>query len=88
MEQIALRAQRLGLVNAPIELLAEVQLEAIVAAITATQPEVVVVDSIQTVYTEALQSAPGQRGAGARVRGAADAARQAARRRRRSSSGT
>jgi len=59
VEQVALRAQRLGLVNAPVELLAEVQLEAIVGAISATQPEVVVVDSIQTVYSEALQSAPG-----------------------------
>jgi DNA repair protein RadA/Sms len=58
-EQIALRAHRLGLVNAPIELLAEVQLEAIVAAINATAPEIVVIDSIQTVYTEALASAPG-----------------------------
>ena len=58
-EQIALRAERLGLVNAPVELLAEVQLEAIVAAIDATTPEVVVVDSIQTTYTEALTSAPG-----------------------------
>src|SRR6185503_9806369 len=58
-EQIALRAQRLALVNAPIELLAEVQLEAIVAAINATSPEVVVIDSVQTVYTEALTSAPG-----------------------------
>jgi len=59
VEQVALRAQRLGLVNAPVELLAEVQLEAIVGAISATQPEVVVIDSIQTVYSEALQSAPG-----------------------------
>jgi DNA repair protein RadA/Sms len=58
-EQIALRAQRLGLVNAPIELLAEVQLEAIVAAINAASPEIVVIDSVQTVYTEALASAPG-----------------------------
>ena len=58
-EQIALRAQRLALVNAPIELLAEVQLEAIVAAINATSPEIVVIDSVQTVYTEALTSAPG-----------------------------
>ncbi|MGC1819219.1 MAG: DNA repair protein RadA [Casimicrobiaceae bacterium] len=58
-EQIALRAQRLGLVNAPIELLAEVQLEAIVAAIGAAVPEIVVIDSIQTMYTEALASAPG-----------------------------
>jgi DNA repair protein RadA/Sms len=58
-EQIALRAQRLGLINAPVELLAEVQLEAIVAAIDAAKPEIVVVDSIQTIYTEALTSAPG-----------------------------
>ena len=58
-EQIALRAQRLALVNAPIELLAEVQLEAIVAAINATSPEIVVIDSVQTVYTEGLASAPG-----------------------------
>ncbi|HZI83627.1 MAG TPA: DNA repair protein RadA [Casimicrobiaceae bacterium] len=58
-EQIAMRAQRLGLVNAPLELLAEVQLEAILGAIRTRQPEVVVIDSIQTIYTEALESAPG-----------------------------
>src|SRR6266513_2142638 len=59
VDQVALRAQRLGLVNAPVELLAEVQLEAIVAAIDATTPELVVIDSIQTMYTDALTSAPG-----------------------------
>jgi len=59
VEQIALRAQRLGLVDARVELLAEVQLEAIVAAIGNASPRVVVVDSIQTMYTEALASAPG-----------------------------
>jgi DNA repair protein RadA/Sms len=59
IEQVALRAQRLGLVGAPIELLAEVQLEAIVAAIASTAPKVVVIDSIQTLYTEELTSAPG-----------------------------
>ncbi|HLX28906.1 MAG TPA: DNA repair protein RadA [Casimicrobiaceae bacterium] len=58
-EQIALRAQRLGLVNAPVGLLAEVQLESIVRAIDAAAPEVVVIDSIQTIYTESLASAPG-----------------------------
>jgi DNA repair protein RadA/Sms len=58
-DQIALRAHRLGLVNAPVELLAEVQLEAIVAAIDVSAPQFVVIDSIQTVYTEALASAPG-----------------------------
>jgi DNA repair protein RadA/Sms len=59
VEQIALRAQRLALINAPIALLAEVALESIVANIDAEAPEVVVIDSIQTVYTEALTSAPG-----------------------------
>ncbi len=59
VEQVALRAQRLGLVNAPVSLLAEVQLEAIIATIGAEHPEVVVIDSIQTAYTEALTSAPG-----------------------------
>ena len=59
VEQIALRAQRLALVNAPVSLLAEVQLEAIVATIGAARPEVVVIDSIQTIYSEALASAPG-----------------------------
>ena len=59
VEQVALRAQRLALVNAPVSLLAEVALEAIVASIDAEAPEVVVIDSIQTMYTEALTSAPG-----------------------------
>src|SRR5438034_3067700 len=59
VEQIALRARRLGLVNAAVELLAEVQLESIINAIRTQRPDVVVVDSIQTMYTEALESAPG-----------------------------
>ena len=59
VEQVALRAQRLGLINAPVSLLAEVQLEAIAATIATEAPEVVVIDSIQTAYTEALTSAPG-----------------------------
>ena len=59
VEQVALRAQRLGLINAPVSILAEVQLEAILATVGAEAPEVVVVDSIQTAYTEALTSAPG-----------------------------
>jgi DNA repair protein RadA/Sms len=59
VEQVALRAQRLGLINPQVELLAEVQLEAIVAAIGSAAPRIVVIDSIQTLYTEALASAPG-----------------------------
>jgi len=57
--QIALRAKRLALDAKPVQLLAEIQLEKIIATLTAEKPEVAVIDSIQTVYSEALQSAPG-----------------------------
>ena len=56
--QIALRGNRLGL-NADIPLLTEIRLEAILGTLKAEQPQVAVIDSIQTVYTEQLQSAPG-----------------------------
>jgi DNA repair protein RadA/Sms len=58
-QQIALRARRLALDAKPVQLLAEIQLEKIIATLTAEKPEVAVIDSIQTVYSEALQSAPG-----------------------------
>jgi len=59
-----LRAQRLALLDggtpaAELQLLAEIQLEKIQAAIDAERPDVAVIDSIQTVYSEALTSAPG-----------------------------
>lgn len=60
--QIALRAQRLDLTgpaSGELHLLAEIQLEKILAAIETERPEIVVIDSIQTVYSEALTSAPG-----------------------------
>ncbi|MEW5892102.1 MAG: DNA repair protein RadA [Pseudomonadota bacterium] len=57
--QIALRARRLELAEADFPLLTEIRLEAILGTLKAERPEVVVIDSIQTVYTEALQSAPG-----------------------------
>lgn len=57
--QIALRARRLGLEAGRLRLMAEIQLERIETAIAAERPEVVVVDSIQTVFSEALSSAPG-----------------------------
>jgi DNA repair protein RadA/Sms len=58
-EQVALRAQRLQIDTAAVALLAEIQLERIAATLEAEKPEVAVVDSIQTLYSEALQSAPG-----------------------------
>jgi DNA repair protein RadA/Sms len=57
--QIALRAQRLGFEKSPMKLLAEIQLERILATLESTHPQIVVIDSIQTMYSEALTSAPG-----------------------------
>ncbi len=57
--QVGLRAQRLGLQGAAVRLMAEIQLERIGDALAAEQPAVCVIDSIQTVYTEQLSSAPG-----------------------------
>jgi DNA repair protein RadA/Sms len=58
-QQIAMRAKRLGLDASSLDLLAEINLEKIVATLQTYQPEVAVIDSIQTVYSESLQSAPG-----------------------------
>jgi DNA repair protein RadA/Sms len=57
--QVALRSRRLGLGASAVRVLAEIQLEKIAVAIDAEQPAVCVVDSIQTVYSDALTSAPG-----------------------------
>lgn len=58
-QQIAMRAKRLGLDASPISLLAEINLEKIIATLQKHQPDIAVIDSVQTVYSEALQSAPG-----------------------------
>jgi DNA repair protein RadA/Sms len=58
-QQIALRARRLSANASALELLAEIQLEKVLAVLSAHKPEVAVIDSIQTLYAEALQSAPG-----------------------------
>ncbi|MEI7464801.1 MAG: DNA repair protein RadA [Burkholderiales bacterium] len=61
--QVALRSRRLGLGEAQggsqVRVIAEIQLEKIAATIAAEQPVVCVVDSIQTVYSDQLTSAPG-----------------------------
>jgi DNA repair protein RadA/Sms len=57
--QIALRARRLGLSGARVRVLAEIQLQKIIAAIEAESPAFCVIDSIQTVYSDDLSSAPG-----------------------------
>lgn len=57
--QIGLRAERLGLERKQIVLYAETQVERIIATALAERPDVLVVDSIQTLYSEALSAAPG-----------------------------
>ncbi len=61
--QVALRSRRLGLgegtTGSQVRVIAEIQLEKIAATIAAEQPVVCVVDSIQTVYSDQLTSAPG-----------------------------
>ena len=58
--QIRLRAQRLELGRAPVELLSETSVEIILATLQAgPAPDLVIIDSIQTLWTERVDSAPG-----------------------------
>lgn len=57
--QIALRAERLKLPTGALRLLIETEIERILSLATSERPQVMVIDSIQTLYTSALQSAPG-----------------------------
>ncbi|MFA5938680.1 MAG: DNA repair protein RadA [Sinimarinibacterium sp.] len=59
LAQVHLRAQRLGLSNLDIPVLAETSVEQVIAQLAQLKPAFVVIDSIQTLYTDALDSAPG-----------------------------
>ena len=59
LQQIALRAQRLGVVDGSLTVLAETNVERILTMAQQYKPQVMVIDSIQTVYTELIPSAPG-----------------------------
>ncbi|MCK4742845.1 MAG: DNA repair protein RadA [Sulfuriflexus sp.] len=59
LQQVSMRAHRLGLDDTDIRLLSETCVEKIIATAQNEKPQVMVVDSIQTVFTELLQSAPG-----------------------------
>ena len=59
VEQVALRARRLALETAVVRIAAETQLERVLGALESARPRVAVIDSIQTLWSEALQSAPG-----------------------------
>jgi DNA repair protein RadA/Sms len=58
--QVRLRAERLGLGAAPVELASETNVEDIVATLSAGRPPALaIIDSIQTMWTETVESAPG-----------------------------
>ena len=59
VQQIALRGRRIGVDAATVLVVAEINLEKILALLKSERPDVVVIDSIQTVYAGTLQSAPG-----------------------------
>lgn len=59
LQQVALRAQRLELPQKRIRLLTETRVESILTHALQEKPQVLVIDSIQTMYTDLLQSAPG-----------------------------
>lgn len=59
LKQIKIRANRIGDFNGCLKLLCETSLEAIQEIIRRTKPDVVVIDSIQTMYREDVSSAPG-----------------------------
>ena len=57
--QVALRARRLGLEGSQVQVLAETELERMLATLQTEQPDVAVIDSIQTASSHQLTSAPG-----------------------------
>ena len=59
LQQVTLRARRLGLPAKNLRLLTETCVETITQHARADNPKIMVIDSIQTVYTDAMQSAPG-----------------------------
>ncbi|MBX3022182.1 MAG: DNA repair protein RadA [Bdellovibrionales bacterium] len=59
VQQTALRARRLGLKNERVDLASESSLDAILDTALDRNPEILIVDSIQTVFTSEVESAPG-----------------------------
>src|SRR3989338_160768 len=59
LQQVAMRAKRLHLKADALQLLSETNVERIIAIAEREKPPVMVIDSIQTIYTEQVASAPG-----------------------------
>jgi len=58
-KQLKLRAQRIGVAPESLYILSEIQLSDILGAVDTLQPEILIVDSIQTLYNEDNESSPG-----------------------------
>ncbi|MEB6587791.1 MULTISPECIES: DNA repair protein RadA [Pseudomonas] len=58
-QQVAMRSRRLGLPQDQLKVMTETCIETIIATARQEKPRVMVIDSIQTIFTEQLQSAPG-----------------------------
>lgn len=59
IDQIRLRALRLGMVAPPVKLLSATNVRDIIATLEKSPPDIVVIDSIQTMYIDSFNSAPG-----------------------------
>ena len=59
LQQVAMRAKRLQLPLAGLRLLAETQVESIIAHAVKDKPRIIVIDSVQTIFTDTINSAPG-----------------------------
>ena len=57
--QVRMRAQRLGLASAPVQLATETNLRDILTTLDAEKPQLVIIDSIQTMWADHVDSAPG-----------------------------
>lgn len=62
VKQIKMRADRLGVFQSELLLMSETDLDVVAETITHTRPDVVIIDSIQTMYREEVGSAPGSVG--------------------------
>ena len=57
--QVQMRAERLGLTDSPVKLAAETNLRDILTTLDAEAPDLVIIDSVQTMWADTVESAPG-----------------------------
>ncbi len=62
IDQVRARAARMGLSDAPVKLGAETALAPILDGLTAERPDIAIIDSVQTLWTDAIPAAPGSVG--------------------------